>query len=182
MKNRTQWRHPQKHRIPHSLWGWLTDNGSLTRQLRQAVGEAFNVTLLSSAWQCPTADEARLLQQRDKKRTYQREVYLNNADQPLVYARTVVPLATYHAMRYRFDALGNRPLGEMLFNEPSLQRGEIEVACLQSGDDLYDSACRALSEPPPQLWGRRSCFYIEGKRLLVNEIFLPADLWSEHIS
>lgn len=178
MKSWTQWKTPQRNCLPPELRDWLVDTGSLTKRLQQNIGQDFSVDLLSCHWEHPCPDEALLLGQNIKQLAYQREVHLNDGDLPAVYARTVVPLTTYQAMRYRFDTLGNRSLGEMLFNEPSLQRGSIEVACIKPGQYLYESACQHLSFLPEKLWGRRSCFYIDGKRLLVNEIFLPSRLWS----
>ena len=61
----------------------------------------------------------------------------------------------------------------MLFTDPTVRRGEIEVVCLQAGHALYDMTKRAEPELSDTIWARRSLFYIGDKVLLVNEIFLP---------
>lgn len=179
MKCWTSWQPPLLPSLPPALRVWLTDTGSLTRQLQQVCEQSFSVALLQSGWQRPLPDEALLLKQAPVKLAFTREVHLLDGDKAEVYARTLVPVRTYQAMRARFDTLGNQPLGEMLFNDPSLSRGPIQVACLQPGQTLFELATRHLSYQPDALWARRSCFYLAGKAMLVNEIFLPSDKWSE---
>jgi chorismate--pyruvate lyase len=179
MKHWTHWQTPVLAPIPAALRDWLTDTGSLTRQLQQVCQQSFSVALLQSGWQRPLPDESLLLHQPLGQRMFTREVQLLDGAQPQVYARSLVPVSTYHAKRARFDALGNQSLGEMLFNDPQLERGPIQVACLQPGQPLFNQASRYLQQTPSQLWARRSCFYLAGKAMLVNEVFLPADKWSE---
>lgn len=179
MKYWSNWQPPILQSLPPSLRYWLTDTGSLTRQLQQACEQTFSVALLQTDWQRPLPDEALLLRQPLVQLMFQREVQLLDGDVPQVYARTLVPVKTYQAMRARFDALGNQSLGEMLFNEPTLRRGPIQVACLRPGQPLFKLAARHLHSKPDRLWARRSCFYLDDKAMLVNEIFLPSDKWSD---
>tara|TARA_R110002050_G_scaffold9504_1_gene33095 strand:+ start:237816 stop:238202 length:387 start_codon:yes stop_codon:yes gene_type:complete len=121
----------------------------------------------------PLADECLSLAIPLTEMAYQREVRLMDGAHANVYARTVIPLATFEVMKQRFNTLGNRPLGDLLFTDPSVKRGEIEIACLKPGQWLYEMAVLEESFRPDLLWGRRSHFYLSGKKLLVNEIFLP---------
>lgn len=178
MKNWTTWQPPLLQALPASLRWWLTDSGSLTRLLQQACEQDFSVNLLHTSWQRPLPDEALLLRQHPARCLFQREVHLLDGDQPQIYARTLVPVKTYQAMRARFKALGNQSLGEMLFTDPSLKRGPIQVACLTPGMAQYALATRDIEARPACLWARRSCFYLNGKALLVSEVFLPSDKWS----
>ena len=179
MNFRSHWQPPLVQSLPPALREWLTDSGSLTQQLTKVCKQAFSVRLLQSGWQRPLPDESLLLDQPLGQLMFSREVHLLDGDKAEVYARTMVPKHTYQAMQARLETLGNRSLGEMLFNDPSLQRGEIEVTCLQPRDVLFKLATRHLNELPEKLWARRSCFYLEDKGMLVNEIFLPSDKWSE---
>lgn len=179
MNFRTHWQRPLVQSLPPALRDWLTDRGSLTHQLRQVCQQSFSVSLLQNGWQPPFPDESLLLGQRLGQWMFSREVHLLDGDKAEIYARTLVPRDTYRAMRARFETLGSRPLGEMLFNAPSLRRGPIEVACLQPGQVLFQLAAQHLEEAPEQLWARRSCFYLADKLMLVNEIFLPSDKWSD---
>lgn len=179
MKSWTNWQPPVLQSLPPKLRFWLTDTGSLTWQLQQVCEQRFSVGLLQSGWQRPLLDEALALKQSPSRFAFTREVHLLDGEAPQVYARTLIPVRTYHAMRARFDTLGNRPLGEMLFNDPSLSRGPIEVAHLQPAQTLFELATRHLQQQPAEMWARRSCFYLGGRAILVNEIFLPSDKWSE---
>ncbi|NOQ94973.1 MAG: chorismate lyase [Methylophaga sp.] len=169
----TRWHTPQKRLMPKELASWLTDTGSLTRRLQQHNTDAFSVHVLGNCWMRALPDECQLLGVPMTQMAFQREVRLMDGDTAKVYARTVVPLHTFQAMKHRFNSLGNRPLGELLFTEPTVKRGPIEIACLKPGQWLYEMAVLEENSRPDELWGRRSHFYLGGKILLVNEIFLP---------
>jgi len=132
------------------------------------------VRLLSQRWENPLPDEARLLGIRPKRHALVRQVLLLCKGEPWVYARTVIPRSTLSGRRRRFVRLGTRPLGAVLFADPSMQRSEVQVASLGPATRLYRLACRELEERPAVLWGRRSVFRLSDRPLLVSEIFLPA--------
>lgn len=173
MIERVSWHPLQRRLIPAALRPWLAEPGSLTRKLRDHNQVDFSVLLLGNSWIRPLADEAVKLGSRVSCLAYQREVLLMDGELPNVYARTIVPRATYQAMPFRFNQLGNQPLGEMLFSDPHVKRGEIEIAQFHPGDWLYDLALFDLPLRVDVLWGRRSVFYLNGWPLLVNELFLP---------
>ena len=173
MRDYSHWRVPQKRLMPAKLASWLTDTGSLTRRLKQHNKHEFSVQLLGNSWLRPLLDESQLLHIPPTQIAYQREVRLMDGNHANVYARTIVPLATFQSMKHRFDSLKNKPLGELLFTDPTVKRGVIEVACLKPGQWLYEMALLEESDRPEALWARRSSFYLSGKILLVNEILLP---------
>ncbi|MFT7235485.1 MAG: chorismate--pyruvate lyase [Methylophagaceae bacterium] len=170
----TRWHTIQRRLMPRNLMPWLSDKGSLTQRLKQHNQTDFSVQLLGNSWIKPLTDESLALNLSLSELSYQREVLLMDGDNANVYARTVVPRATYMTMQHRFNQLGNKPLGELLFTDPTVRRGPIEIACLKSGQWLYEMALLEESARPEMLWGRRSQFYLNGQPLLVNEIFLPA--------
>lgn len=174
MRNWTRWHTPQRRLMPAELAPWLTDSGSLTQRLQAQNQHGFSVQLLNTCWMKPLPEECLFLDIPPTEMAYQREVRLMDGSEANVYARTIIPLATFQAMKQRFNNLGNRPLGELLFTDPSAKRGAIEVACLKSGQWLYEMALLEECIRPDELWARRSHFYLSGKKLLVNEIFLPS--------
>jgi chorismate--pyruvate lyase len=178
MNTLADWQPIQKRLVPAELIPWITERGSLTRRLKHSNQYPFSVQLLGNSWSTPLEDECSILEIPSAELVYQREVKLMDGEQANVYARTVVPRATFIAMQSRFDNLGNTSLGELLFTEPSVERGEIEVACLKPGQCLYEMALNDEPQRPDELWARRSIFYLSGKKLLVNEIFLPTLIWS----
>lgn len=173
IKNWTKWQPAQKRLLPENLASWLTETGSLTRRLQAHGEDEFSVNLESNHWLLPLPDEAKLLEVKNTQRVYQREVRLMLGESAAVYARTLVPPATFHAMRHRFQTLGNQSLGELLFTDPTVVRGPIEIACLKPGQLLYEMARGEVKDYPTEIWGRRSRFYMNSKILLVNEFFLP---------
>ena len=169
----TRWQPPQKRLMPAELAPWLTDMGSLTRRLKKYNDDEFSAHVLGSSWIKPLPDECLLLGIPTTQMSYQREVRLMDGVHATVYARTIVPLDTYLSMQHRFNSLGNKPLGELLFTDPTVKRGPIEIACLKPGQWLYEMALLEEELRPEELWARRSHFYLNGKILLVNEMFLP---------
>lgn len=99
-----------------------------------------------------------------------REVVLYGKDQPWVYARSVLPLSSLTGHLRRLRKFDNRPLGALLFAEPSMRRGKLEIASIHPSQVALPAALGVFDAP---LWGRRSVFYLTGKPLLVSEIFLP---------
>lgn len=102
-----------------------------------------------------------------------RQVQLLCNDCPWVYARTVIPATSMRGRLQRLAHLGTRPLGAMLFTDPGMRRGIVELARITHGQQLYVDALQRSLKRADEIWGRRSVFRIAGKPLLVSEIFLP---------
>lgn len=164
--------------VPAVLWDWLLDAASLTRRLQLACKEQFRVQLLQQGWGRPLASERRALRLGQGGRAVIREVRLMCGDTPWVFARTVIPVRSLRGAQRRLVHLGDKPLGAALFADPGLRRGEVEVARMSSGEQLFARAVGSAASSKA-VWGRRSVFWLQGKPLLVSEIFLPA-LFEEH--
>jgi chorismate lyase len=159
--------------LPAYLRPWLLDTGSLTERLVAACRGNFRVQVFRQRHARPMLNEARVLGLKTSETALIREVLLHCNDVPWVYARTIIPRQTLTGRERKLAHLRSRSLGAVLFADPSVERGEIELAALTPQDRLYAFAARACDELPPALWGRRALFRLNGKRLLVNEIFLP---------
>ncbi|WP_455218407.1 chorismate--pyruvate lyase family protein, partial [Kaarinaea lacus] len=157
----------------NQLLDWLLDPTSLTQRLKQACCGEFRVIPVSQQRQRPQLNEAQALGVRPHEVCFIREVHLLCDGRPWVFARTVIPIRTLTGSRRRLSRLGNKPLGAVLFADPSMQRSDIEVARIYSGQALFETATAPLARRPDEIWGRRSAFYLSGKPLLVSEIFLP---------
>ena len=107
------------------------------------------------------------------QRAIVRQVQLLCDGQPWIYARTVIPVTSLRGRLQRLAHLGTRPLGGMLFADPAMRRGTVQLARICAGQALYAMATSSLQQPPAEIWGRRSVFRIANKPLLVSEIFLP---------
>lgn len=148
--------------LPSGLAPWLLDGSSLTRRLREACGGALTVRILRQGWYVPMLCERRVLALPQRRVALLREVLLVCEGTPWVFARTVIPRNTLRGRYRRLADLGNRPLGEVLFADPGVRRGELEVARV----DGVPLGVRGT------VWGRRSLFHAGGRPLLVSEFFV----------
>ena len=137
----------------------------------QASAGEFSVQVLNQSLQLPRLSEMRALALPPRRLALIREVILFGSGQPWVYARSVIPLSTLTGRLRKLRHLDSRPLGALLFSDPSMSREPVEVACISSSNAQLPPA---LSEITSALWGRRSVFRLDQKPLLVSEIFLPA--------
>lgn len=167
-----RWR-PQSHflnrQLPISLRHWLLDEGSLTQRLTRLSHGNFSVQLLDQQWQRPNHDEARLLGRPQSEWAIVREVILAGAGKPWVFARSVLPATSLTGNLRQLRYLKSRPLGQLLFNAPSMRRTPFEIAQIPAHSKyLHSSISREISS-----WGRRSRFEVYGRPILVSEVFLP---------
>ena len=166
--------------LPAALGSWLIGTGSLTQRLQDECGPRFRVVLRGQCWQRPLPSERAALGLSDRAYALVRHVHLLCAQEAMVFGRTVMPAPTLRGARRRYASLGTRPLGAVLFSDPSVVRDVIEVASIPTGCGLHaaalDGAQRApsVSAAGDRMWGRRSVFFVEGYPLLVSELFLPA--------
>ena len=148
-----QWRifNPQEG-VPEHVCNWLLDGQSLTAKLRDKY-EDFKVNVLSQEQDNPYDCELKLLAASNNQTFIVREVELIGSQRPVVIARSLIPLT---ADTSEILKIGAKPLGEILFNDPEIKRGHLEVGSFN------------------KLWARRSTFKIGKTKLLVSEIFLES--------
>jgi chorismate--pyruvate lyase len=159
--------------LPRALRAWLIDPTSLTDRIRGACAGAFCVRVLREGYQRPRLDESKVLGIRRGRFAWVREVQLLCDAEPWVFARTVIPLTSLTGPQRRLAHLGNRPLGAYLFAHPATSRGLVEVASIRRGQAMFAQAVVGVARPGDRIWGRRSVFRVNGKPLLVTEVFLP---------
>jgi chorismate--pyruvate lyase len=156
--------------LPASLVSWLLNTPSLTRRLRAECRDSFCVRVLSQSWRRPLHNERVALGMANHEVGLVREVQLLCRQKPWVFARTVIPVQTMSGSVRRLARLGTRPLGGLLFADPSVRRGALEIASIAPGHSLYGTATGGANGAP--IWGRRSVFHLDNKPLLVSEVFL----------
>lgn len=168
-EDQPQWR-PQD-RLPGPLLapvrGWLLDDGSLTERL-QATGRSFSVQRLWQGWEYPSQDERRVLALAPRERALVRQVVLRLDGEAVVFARSIFPIRSLRGPLLRLRRLANQSLGSFLFAQQGMRRSPFELARLR-GDSAYLPSDLRQSTAA---WARRSCFAINGRRLLVSEVFL----------
>lgn len=140
----------------------------MTRRLTNLYQGQFHVEVLEQHWGTPNADEAKALGLSTRDKVLVREVILHGAEQPRVYARSIIPSRSLVGRVRALTQLGDRPLGAWLFQQPDLRRGAIEVANFSASNLPLPTTEQQAG------WGRRSVFYVDDKPLLVCEIFLQS--------
>lgn len=147
---------------------WLFDTSSLTTRIIDRCGKNFSVQVLSQCWQIMEHEESSAMKAGNVSSALVRQVLLCCKEQPLVYARTVIPATTVQGALRRYANMGNRPLGAMLFADRTMKREQVQVAKLPV---MHDA--NKYSKSGELIWGRRSVFRVAGKPILVSEYFLP---------
>ena len=157
--------------LPRDLAPWLLDEGSLTARLQTHSGGQFAVELINQGWGQASASELRALKCPARQKMLVREVILKGRGQSWVFARSLIPYSSLTGRLKALKQLDNKPLGALLFQDPSMHRDPLEAAKINS-QHHYIHPNVGLSEDF-ELWGRRSVFYIDNNPLLVSEVFLP---------
>ncbi len=156
--------------LPAPVRVWLSDNGSLTGQLVASGRGEFRVQRLYQGWEVPLPSERSLLALPPRQLALVREVALLLAGDAVVFARSIFPISSLVGSLAHLRRLHNASLGAILFKHPGMHRHPFELA-LMAGDSDYLPPDLRQSGPA---WGRRSRFEIEGKKLMVSEVFLQA--------
>ncbi|NOT11135.1 MAG: chorismate lyase [Methylococcaceae bacterium] len=166
-----QHRQGSRHGLPENVQSWTYEAGSLTQRLRDYYGNAVSVKILFHQWRIPFLSERRLLRVHEQHYCLTREVLLHAEGTPLLVARTIIPAKTVKGVHRNLSHLGNRPLGEVIFSYPKLERLEMDVALVEpSAWSRAAIETAAINQPT---WGRRTVYAIVHRQMLVSEFFLP---------
>lgn len=178
-----QWQSPDNKNLsalPESIKNWLVDEGSLTARLKEHCDD-FKVKVIGEEQQlCSAAEACDLIQVGEP--ILVREVLLYCDNRPQVFARSLLPLKSLTGDEKALAHLGEQPLGQVLFNNPSLKRQRLEVSSFSQDssigllvEKIYSGNCpeQMINNIKTELWGRRSIFMLENKPLMVAEVFLP---------
>ncbi len=155
------------------MHAWLRDPGSLTRSVVASCQEGFRVELIRQTRGEAMPGEAALLAAGASQANLVREVRLYCGRQAWVFARTLIPLRSLRGPAFSLSRLGQRPLGAVLFSDPTTRRMCVEVARITPRHRLFGRATDHLGVKPAAIYGRRTLFDYRGDLILVNELFLP---------
>ncbi|QZA78478.1 chorismate lyase [Deefgea tanakiae] len=157
---------------PRFLRPWLSERGSLTQCLIAHFPQ-FNVRVLQQGWQTPHLDERAVLHlPRRQMRVATREVLLCSKEKPLVFAHSITMRSSLRGGFHLFGRSGSRPLGALLFADPTIRRSHLSWCKLNRRHPLWQKAVAAAGPQAATLWARRSVFFSGNDQLLVTEVFL----------
>lgn len=154
------------------IQSWLNTPNSLTARIRQSCPH-MRVHVLCEKIQRPLVDECTALGLRPNDQAWVRAVLLQCDQQNWVYARTVIPNLTPENPWTTLQQLGNKPLGEVLFELPSIGRTPFEFSRQALSDWPYLSEQLEAEYSQGKGYARRSIFTQKEAPLLLTEVFLP---------
>lgn len=147
----------------------------MTKRLQQH-SQQFKVQALSQLRQPTRPSEMGLLGLPARKSALLRDVLLHCDDHAVVFAHSVLPVSALAGGWRQLSRLGNRSLGSTLFADPRTCRTRLQFKKLHAGHALYKQIQASQAAVQGPLWARRSVFRLQGRAILVTEVFLPAVL------
>lgn len=166
-----QWQTPPSTLINKKLLDWLLDPSSLTARLKTHCNE-FRVEVLGQKMtQCSTTEATEDIAVGED--VLVREVLLFCDNKPQVFARSLLPLKSLTGEEKQLAELGDRSLGQVLFNNSDLVRKRIEIASFNEKSTVSPLVKKLGLDEKVLLWGRRSVFILQNKPIMVAEVFLP---------
>lgn len=154
---------------------FLFHEKSMTQLIQDSCFGKFNVELISESWEHALDDETTFLSLPQDESTFIRKSLLKCDDKVLIFARTVIPEKTLSGKNQKLTSMGDKPLGNFLFNDKTTYRSDMRYAKIPVNCKLYSEATKDM-KITSELWGRQSLVYIEQRPLTITEIFLPAIL------
>jgi chorismate lyase len=159
------------HNLPETVQSWAYEAGSLTQRLRDYYGDTIAVSILFHQWRTPFLSERRQLHLSLSRFSLIREVMLHTNGKPLLLARTIIPEETIKVAHRNLAHLGTRPLGEVIFSYPDLERVTMDLALIEP--ITWTSQTQKNANISQAIWGRRTVYAIQKRPMLVSEFFLP---------
>ena len=140
------------------ILSWLNEPGSITSRIKSFSN--FRLKLLRDGpSEVDIIEDDLIVANYEENNT--REVILYSDEKPLIYAKSIIPLAT---IRFGLGVLGNlkeNPLGDILFSNPEIKKKYMLFAKFESNKKIF---C-----------GRKGIYTVKGYPFSVCEIFLIND-------
>jgi len=151
---------------------WLSTKGSLTAKLRLLCPD-LEVIILSERLEIPLVNETQSLGLQPNEAVWVRCVVLKGQGKNWIYARTVIPNFSETNPWAHLQKLGNKPLGEVLFQDKSVKRTPFTFATQSLETWPYLTGHLGADTAKKTGYARRSKFTQQGVPLLLTEVFLP---------
>lgn len=152
--------------LPKDWSDWLLNTSSLSARLQASKSGEYWVQVLYEGYSKAFVPERRWVKNANQI-FWCREVCLYLGSTPVVYARTLIPSSVANPQLYMIRHLANKPLGEYLFSQPELQRGEISINSCPD-NELGVRFCRCSS------------FTLAKQKIFIAEAFCEALLELAH--
>ena len=134
---------------------WLLEQGPITKRIK-SIAE-FRLELIQDELSDATEDEILFLK-IDSEEFRIREVILYGNENPMVFARTIIPNTTIEKGLRELGKIGNKPLGDILFEKDIFSKEGIVFATFKDEESLF--------------WGRKIKYTVKHQPFSVMEVFL----------
>ena len=134
---------------------WLLEQGPITKRIK-SIAE-FRLELIQDELSDATDDEILFLK-IDSEEIRIREVILYGNENPIVFARTIIPNTTIEKGLKELGKIGNKPLGDILFEKDIFFKEDIVFATFKDEESLF--------------WGRKIKYTVKDQPFSVMEVFL----------
>ena len=140
------------------ILSWLNEPGSITSRIKSFSN--FKLKLLKDGpGEVDIIEDDLIISNYEENNI--REVILLSNEEPLIYAKSIIPLET---IKLGLNILGNlkeNPLGDILFSNPEIKKKYMFFARFQSKEEIF--------------YGRKGIYTVKGYPFSVCEIFLIND-------
>ena len=140
------------------ILSWLNEPGSITSRIKSFSN--FKLKLLKDGpGEVDIIEDDLIISNYEENNI--REVILLSNEEPLIYAKSIIPLET---IKLGLNILGNlkeNPLGDILFSNPEIKKKYMLFARFQSKEEIF--------------YGRKGIYTVKGYPFSVCEIFLIND-------
>ncbi len=140
------------------ILSWLNEAGSITSRIKSFSN--FKLKLLNDGpGEVDIIEDDLIISNYEENNI--REVILLSNEEPLIYAKSIIPLET---IKLGLNILGNlkeNPLGDILFSNPEIKKKYMLFARFQSKEEIF--------------YGRKGIYTVKGYPFSVCEIFLIND-------
>ena len=150
---------------------WLTDSGPLTARIAAQSAAPAGVRLIEQRLGFLSREQQALLA-APASSCLVREVLLSGGDRPWVFAQSLIPDHTLESHPWLAE-VGDASLGATLASVTGVGYGAFEFAPLPAAHPLAARALAGIAGSPMLLWARRRWVGLRGRRLLMQEVFLP---------
>ena len=140
----------------NTVKSWLSENGPITRRIIK--NHDFSMAVLKDEFSSTNMEEKNFLGFFEDVSIKVREVILYADRSPIVFARSLIPDITIRDGLKRLGNIGEKPLGDILFEKELFQRTDMVFGKFQNEKKVF--------------WGRKARYTVNQKPLSVMEVFL----------
>ena len=142
----------------NEILSWLNEPGSITSRIKSFSD--FKLKLLRDGpGEVDAAEDDLIISNYNENNI--REVLLYSNEEPLIYAKSIIPLETIRLGLGVLGSLKENPLGDILFSNPEIKKEYMLFSQFESNKKIF--------------YGRKGIYTVKGFPFSVCEIFLIND-------